>query len=134
MMLLDLEEDSLRKQSLPAPLMSDGTMTSLALLVALHFEGKPFLLIEEPERNLHPKLLAKVVKLMKDVSRDRQLLVTTHSPEFVRQTEVANLFLLARDGKGNSVVTRPAESEDVRRFLQEQVGLGELLTQDLLGP
>jgi len=52
--------------ALPAFLISDGTINIIALLVALYFEKKPLAIIEEPERNIHPYLISRVVDMMKD--------------------------------------------------------------------
>jgi predicted ATPase len=133
-LLLHVAEGFSREEFLPAPLMSDGTVTALALIVALYFENKPFLLVEEPERNLHPKVLSRMVSMMHDVSKQRQLLITTHSSEVVKWADVSDLILMTRDSNGNSVMTRPASNDAVRSFLKEEVSLDELHVQNLLGP
>ncbi|HAW59389.1 MAG TPA: ATPase, partial [Bacteroidales bacterium] len=60
-LLFKLQEIYFKKQYLPASLISDGTINITALIVALYFENKPFTIIEEPERNIHPHLISKLV-------------------------------------------------------------------------
>ena len=67
-----------------ANFLSDGTVSILAIIIALYFEELSNLVIlEEPERNLHPKLLASILSAADDVSKDKQIIITTHNPEFI---------------------------------------------------
>ncbi len=118
--------------SLLANLLSDGTVDVAALITALYFEDKDVVIIEEPERNIHPHLISRLVAMMKDASRNKQIVVTTHSPEVVRNAGVENLLLITRDEGGFSTISRPAEKEEVMVFLKNDLGLDELFVQDVL--
>jgi len=131
-LLLRMDDNLLSHTSLPASLLSDGTVGVTALVVALFFEEAPFVLIEEPERNLHPKLIAQIVQIMKQASADRYVLVTTHSPEVVKHSGLDALVLVQRDESGFSTVSRASDSERTRRLLAEDIGIDELYVQDLL--
>ncbi|MDK2973826.1 MAG: hypothetical protein PWP08_197 [Methanofollis sp.] len=119
--------------AVPSFLVSDGTINLTALIALLYFEDKPVVIIEEPERNIHPHLIAKLVSMMQDVAAHlgRQILVTTHHPEVVKYGGMGNILLLKRDPEGYSVVTRPAERRELDVFL-ETMGIDELYVQDLL--
>jgi predicted ATPase len=121
------------KEPLRAFLLSDGTINITALIAALHFENKQVVFLEEPERNIHPHLASRLVQMMKEVSQKRQVIVTTHSPEIVKHAGIENLLLLNRDKEGYSQITRPSEQEQVRIFLQNEIGLDDLFTDNLLG-
>jgi predicted ATPase len=110
------------------------TINITALIIALYFEGKPLIIIEEPERNIHPYLISKVIEMMKDVSerRKKQIIVTTHNPEVVRYTDIENIVLVHRDDKGFTQISRPAEKEEVKIFLENKMGIEELYVQNLL--
>ena len=71
-------------QYLPGFLLSDGTISTIALIVALYFEKQPLAIIEEPERGIHPYLISEVIDMMRDASENKQIVATTHSPEMVR--------------------------------------------------
>jgi len=128
------------EDALLANLLSDGTVDIAALITALYFEDKDVVIIEEPERNIHPHLISRLVGMMKDASRkkkdasrEKQVIVTTHSPEIVRHAGVENLLLLTRDKDGFSTISRPADKEEVRVFLENDLGLDEVFIQELWG-
>lgn len=131
-LLFKLKEMYFKNQYLPASFVSDGTINLIALIVALYFEKKPLTIIEEPERNVHPYLISKIVDMMKDASKKKQIIVTTHNPEIVKYAELENLLLVSRDENGFSRITRPSEKHDVKTFLQNEIGIEELYVQNLL--
>ena len=117
---------------IPASLVSDGTISIIALVIALYFEKKQLVIIEEPERNIHPYLISKIVNMMKDASKKKQIIVTTHNPEFVKHAGLENILLVARNENGFSKITRPLDREEVRMFLKNDIGIDELYVQNLL--
>jgi predicted ATPase len=131
--IFSLREMYHKKRFLPASMISDGTVGVLAMIIALYLESNSLVIFEEPERNIHPSLLAHVVAMMKDASEHKQVLVTTHNPEFVKHAGVEHLLLISRDSEGFSVITRPAEREDVRIFLENEIGIEDIYVQNLLG-
>jgi len=131
-LLFKLKESYFKTQYLPASFISDGTINITALIVALYFEKKPFVIIEEPERNIHPYLISKVAEMMKDASQKKQIVVTTHNPEFVKCVGLENILLVSRDKDGFSTVSRPADKEKVKTFLKNDIGIEELYIQNLL--
>ncbi|CAN5540276.1 ATP-binding protein [soil metagenome] len=131
-LVLKLRE-SYNKQALPASLLSDGTVYVVALIVALYFSRRSLIAIEEPEKHIHPYLLARVAELLKDAAQRTPVIVTTQNPELVRNVDIQSLLLVTRDKEGFSTIRRPAESDDVRAFLQNEIGVADLFTQNLLG-
>ncbi len=133
-LLASLKEIYSQKKFLPAPLMSDGTINMTALIIALYFEEKPLIIIEEPERNIHPYLISKVIDMMKEVSErlKKQIIVTTHNPEVVRYAGIENILLVHRNSKGFSQIYRPAEKKEVKIFLENEMNIEELYVQNLL--
>jgi predicted ATPase len=132
---LQIQETYFDRRTLPAALLSDGTVEMVALIVAMFFSpfNPQLLIFEEPDRNLHPGVMSALMALFHEASENTQLLITTHNPALVRQADVSDLLLIERDSEGNSVLKRPADSQSVRIFLEEQLGLDYLLTQNLLG-
>ena len=133
-LLFKLKESYFKTQYLPASLISDGTINMTALIVALYFEKKPFVIIKEPERHIHPYLISKVVEMMRDVSQtqEKQIVVTTHNSEFVKYAGLENILLVSRNEDGFSTVSRPADKEEVKAFLKNDIGIEELYIQNLL--
>jgi predicted ATPase len=119
-------------EPMPAFFLSDGTIDVIALIVILYFERKSTVIIEEPERNLHPSLISTLVELLKDASRVKQIIVSTHNPELVRYADPPQLILMSRDASGSSHASRPADKAQVQRFLKEELGMHELYLENLL--
>lgn len=132
-LILTLRERYAKQQDLPASSLSDGTITIIALIVVLYFENKPFIIIEEPVSHIHPFLVGRLLAMMKEVSGHRQLMITTHSTEVVKHADLNDILLITRDSEGFSAISRPADKEEVRTFLENEVGIEELYAQNLLG-
>lgn len=118
---------------MPAPFISDGTINLINMIVALYFEDKSFVIIEEPERSIHPALISRVIDMMKDASRKKQIILTTHNPEIVKAAGPHDIYLISRSEDGFSSVGRPYEKEEVRTFLENDIKIEDLYTKDLLG-
>jgi predicted ATP-dependent endonuclease of OLD family len=73
--------------------MGEGVISIFAIVDAL-YDSKPgdVVVIDEPELSLHPSLQKRVALLLSRFSKDRQIIISTHSPYFV------NLFALANGG------------------------------------
>ena len=120
------------KNYLPASLISDGTVNITALIVAMYFEKNPMTIIEEPERNIHPHLISKLVSMMKDSSQNKQIIVTTHNPEFIKYADLEDILLVKRDNNGFSIITKPYQKENVQVFLKNELGIENLFVQNIL--
>ncbi len=131
-LLFKLQECYFQNEYMPASLLSDGTINITALIIALYFEKKSLTIIEEPERNVHPYLISKVVSMMKDASKKKQILVTTHNPEMVKHADLENILLVSRDKDGFSTVSKPADQKEVKTFLKNEIGIEDLYVQNLL--
>jgi predicted ATPase len=127
-----LQEKYSQKASIPASSLSDGTINLASLVIALFFDPSPLVFIEEPERNLHPSLIAKVVELIKTASKKKQIVITTHNPEIVRYSSLDNILLIKRDSSGSSRITLPSMNTNISAFLDNDIGLGELFVNNLL--
>lgn len=131
--LIKLQEYYYKDDYLRAYLLSDGTINITALVIALFFEQKDMIIVEEPERNIHPHLISRLMEMMKDASNKKQIIVTTHSPEVVKHAGLENILLVSRNEDGFSTISRPSDRKDVRIFLENDLGLDELYIQNLLG-
>ena len=131
-LLFKLKEKYFSDTYFPASFISDGTVNVSALLTALYFEKKSVTIIEEPERNIHPSLISRIVDMMKDASKKKQIIITTHNPEIVKYAGLENLLLISRDKEGFSTISRPKDNERVKTFMKNELGLDELYVQNLL--
>lgn len=114
--------------------LSDGTVSLIAFVVALYFESQAKVLIfEEPERNIHPKLLKELISMVKDVQKEKQVIFTTHNAEIIRNVNLEDVRLINRDQNGFSCISKPCENEDVIHFIDNEIGIDELFLNDWLG-
>lgn len=122
-------------QYIPASMLSDGTLRVLATIVLLYFSDEEILFIEEPGRNVHPSLIANLMAKVRDVAEntDKQIFVTTHNVEVLKHTPLESIRLVSRGDEGFTQVEKPAENERVQTFLENDIGIEELYTENLLG-
>lgn len=132
-LVFTLRETYNKGKYLPAFLLSDGTITLTALVVALYFQDRSTMIFEEPERNIHPQLMPRVMNMFKEASKKKQIIVTTHNPEMVRHAELNDILLISRTSDGASRVVKPSESETVKAFLDSELGVSDLFVDGLLG-
>ena len=92
------------------------------MIIALYFEEKPFIIIEEPVSHIHPFLVTRLMKMMKEASDKKQVMITTHSTEVVKHAALDDILLISRDSEGFSVVSRPVTGKRSGRFLQTRSG------------
>jgi predicted ATPase len=108
---------------------SDGTLRLLGLLWASLDRAGP-LLLEEPELSLHAGVVRHLPRLFARIQHasGRQLLISTHSPDMLRDEGIGldELLLLVPGREGTTV--RPASSlRDIRALLQGGLSLPEVI-------
>ena len=110
-----------------AKFASDGTLKMLAYLTLLFDPDPPQMIgIEEPENQLHPRLLPILAEEFAKASDHSQLMVTTHSPIFVNSLTPEQLFVLSRDDQGFTQAIRASEMPGIHEFVDEGALLGDL--------
>lgn len=93
-------------QQFPAHMISDGTIYTLCMLVAvLTRTQKPGMtIIEEPERGLHPKAVYELISLMREQARpDHPIILTTHSEAIVRAAELNEIYLVNKENGATKI-------------------------------
>ena len=110
-----------------AKFASDGTLKMLAYLTLLYDPEPPQLIgIEEPENQLHPRLLPELAEECRIAAARSQLLITTHSPYFVNSLRPRELWVLYRDERGFTQVKRAYDMQGVNDFMENGAQLGQL--------
>jgi predicted ATPase len=118
-------------QPILAKFASDGTLKMLAYLAVLYDPDPPQLIgIEEPENQLHPRLLPELAEECRAASALSQLMVTTHSPFFVDALKPEELWVLYRDEQGFTQAKRTADMDGVKEFIKQGAKLGALWMED----
>jgi predicted ATPase len=126
----------------PASTMSDGTLRAFGVLLAI-FQGRgangarqaPLLIgIEEPEVAVHPAALHVLLRALRQAARDRQIVVTSHSPELLDDPDIGSDQVLAvANDRGETRIGRVDLAS--RKAMRERLmTAGELLRDDQLTP
>ncbi|MCF6355555.1 MAG: AAA family ATPase [Candidatus Polarisedimenticolaceae bacterium] len=121
------------RRRFPAHMVSDGTVYSLCLLVAVLDSPTKFgvTLIEEPERGLHPKAIRELIDLMRQqASPGNPIWLTTHSESVVRELELAELILV--DKIGGRTKMKCADSGNLTQDNLAPLNLDEAWLSNLL--
>jgi predicted ATPase len=112
--------------------LSAGTLRFLFLITLLAMpEPPPLIVIEEPERGLHPAMLPIVAEHAVDAALRTQVVFTTHSPSFLDafgETRPTTTVLESREGQ---TVMETLSEERLDYWLQAYT-LGKLFTSGVL--
>jgi len=85
-------------------LKGDGVISLTAISILQHFSKQGsldkglILLLEEPESHLHPKAIHNLKKVLYDISKTNQVIVTTHSPIIIERLNVKQ-NIIVQNGK-----------------------------------
>lgn len=112
--------------------VSDGTIRLFAGLVLLH-DPKPrsLLAVEGPENRLHALLRSELAGEFRNYAlRGGQVLLSTHSPDFLDGAGLDEVFWLVKSG-GASAARRASDDEQLRRLAEEGDRPGALWRQGL---
>jgi predicted ATPase len=113
---------------------SDGTLKLVAYLTVLYDPSPASIVaIEEPENQLHPRLLQQLAEEARAAAARSQVLVTTHSPEFANAVQPRELWMIHRAEDGFARATRA--SDTVRMQAMKNAGglLGDLWMEGYFG-
>lgn len=108
--------------------MSDGSLKLLAYMLLIEDpDPAPFIGIEEPENGLHHQLLELLAAELQGFAlraRGPQVLVTTHSPNFVDALSPNEVWVLDKGAEGYSGLTRAADLPGVQELFDEGIPMG----------
>jgi predicted ATPase len=110
--------------------VSDGTIKMFAYLVLLHDpKPHPLLCVEEPENQLYPKLMAELAEEFRLYAmRGGQVLVSTHSPDFLNAVAVDEVcWLVKKDGA--TEIRRACDDEQIGAYMADGDQMGYLWKQ-----
>lgn len=124
--------------------LSQGTLIALALLTLAYLPEPPSLvLLEEPDRGLHPRLLRDVKDALYrlafpvECGEDRepvQVVATTHSPYFLDLFRDNPDQIVVAEKKGNEATfSRLVDRDDLEGLLDGESALGDLWYSGVLG-
>lgn len=115
-------------------LLSDGTLRVLSILIEIITSyPNATTIIEEPETQIHPGMLAKLLNEIETYTFEENLILSTHSPQVVAWTSPEKINLVYRN-HGQTTVRKLQEEEihKVVEYLCEEGDLGDWLYSGIL--
>jgi len=110
--------------------LSDGMLRFLCLASALlNPLPPPFVMVDEPETGLHPRLMPVVADMIKTAAERTQVLVTTHSPDLLNRFGLADISVMSRiSEEPKATWHRPEDRKTLAQMLKAVTGetLGDL--------
>ena len=116
-----------------AHLLSDGTLRFICLTTLLMQPLKLLpdtILIDEPELGLHPYAINVLADMLKQVSEQKQIIVSTQSVELLNAFEPKDVVVAEREVGATNL--RRLDDEELGGWL-EDYSLGELWKRNILG-
>ena len=112
--------------------VSDGTIKMLTYLVLLNDpEPHPLLCVEEPENQLYPSLLEELAEEFRNyANKGGQVLVSTHSPDFLNAARLEEVFWLVKNN-GYTDIKRASDDKQITAYMNDGDKMGYLWKQGL---
>ena len=110
--------------------VSDGTIKMFAYLVLLH-DPRPhtLLCVEEPENQLYPRLMSELAEEFRLYARrGGQVLVSTHSPDFLNAVGLEEVCWLVKR-QGGTEIRRASDDAQISAYMAEGDKMGYLWKQ-----
>jgi predicted ATPase len=119
--------------------MSDGTLRSAAVLVALFqpqaLEGRiPLIGVEEPELTVHPAAAGVLFDAMTEASSWVQVVATSHSADLLDREDFPVDAILAVSMENGQTVIGPVDEPSRKTLRDHLFTAGALMRTDQLAP
>ncbi len=105
--------------------LSDGTKRMFYLFGNVYFsENKKILFLEEPELGIHPDQLHKLMDFLIEQSKEKQIIITTHSPEVlnaIHPDELDRIIVTRYDAEKGTVMHKltPEQAKEMGERIKE---------------
>ncbi len=108
--------------------LSGGTRQMLSLMMALLFDQRSVMLVEQPEDGVHPALLGKLLDVFRVNADPTQVIFSSHSPTVLSSLEPADVRLVEmRDGATRVRALTEAEVQRAQAYMQREGSLAEFI-------
>jgi predicted ATP-dependent endonuclease of OLD family len=109
---------------MPWSWLSDGTKRLFYIVSEVASQEHGITLIEEPELGIHPHQFHLLMNFLKEESRDKQIIVSTHSPQaldYLDADELSHIIIADYDDKKGTQLRKlnAKEKKDALKFTKE---------------
>ncbi len=114
--------------------LSDGTLRFICLATLLlqpHELQPATIIIDEPELGLHPYAITILAEMVRQLSDEKQIIISTQSVELLNEFDVEDIIVVNRDTNGSEF--RRLNKEELEVWIEEDYTLGDLWKKNILG-
>ena len=114
--------------------LSDGTLRFICLTTLLlqpHELQPATIIVDEPELGLHPYAITIFAEMVRQLSDEKQIIISTQSVEMLNEFDVEDIIVVDR-GENGSEFKRLNEDE-LEIWLEDDYALGDLWKKNILG-
>ncbi len=115
--------------------LSDGTIRFVALATVLLQPSATMpsmVIIDEPELGLHPFAITQLAEMVKEASRNAQVILATQSSDLVDEFRVNQITVMERNEENNTSIAIKLEEEEFKEWLQDY-SLSDLWHKNVIG-
>ncbi len=115
-------------------LKGSGEQMILHLLHEIENTSADIVLIEEPENHLHPRLIKKLMKRIKEISEQqgKQFFITTHSPFVIDSGLLSDVWFIWQE-EGSTKIKRVTDKKELgSKFFQMGINPGDFLLSNFI--
>lgn len=109
---------------IPWSQLSDGTKRLFYIITEITNHKDGIILVEEPELGIHPHQFNQVMDFLKEESEDKQIIISTHSPQALNhlsEDELSNILITYFDPKKKTQIKHLTSSQvkKAKRYMKE---------------
>jgi len=113
--------------------ISDGTIQTLAILCSLAGKNGGTSFIDEPENSIHPHITRMLFSHLKEISKDNQIIVSTHSPIILNLIDPNDVWIAYKpDSATNLSRLRDLSPEAIDYWEDGELRLFEILDMGII--
>ena len=128
---LEWKEEGAPDVYLDATSLSDGTLRFICLATLLmHPDPPETIIIDEPELGLHPFAISKLASLIRKVSNNSQVIISTQSSLLVDEFNTEDIITV--DRKDNTTIFNRLDKDKLEHWL-EDYSLGQIWNKNIIG-
>lgn len=114
--------------------LSDGTLRFICLATLLlqpHELQPATIIVDEPELGLHPYAITIFAEMVRQLSDEKQIIISTQSVEMLNEFDVEDVIVVDRGENGSEF--KRLNEEELEMWLEEDYALGDLWKKNILG-
>ncbi len=112
--------------------LSDGTLRFICLTTLLlqpHELQPATIIVDEPELGLHPYAITIFAEMVRQLSNEKQIIISTQSVELLNEFDVEDVIVVDRSDNGSEF--RRLDSEQLKLWLDGDYTLGDLWKKNI---